>query len=851
MPKTNTTTNAFEIYPEVENGFLKFEGSYKDYDILISGNNIKATDLRPQGFGTHTYYEKIHKFGFDDIKEINVLARNPYHVTDTLAFNGNSLEINSSELLKNDKDFHGSKLSIYKVFDAVGGEVDLRGNNIHFVADPFYQGPRSFKYNIKNEAGYFNTKGITVHLHEPKYPNDPDFLKQWHFFDSNILTAWNEYKGKGINIAVYDQGFIPSHDDLEINQTPYRMHYDIPGYHFGQHALMVSGVIGAKANNNLGLTGISPEASITTFQIPFNDIKKINFNFAKDFDIINNSWSLIFFTLNNNATVPFEQEFKAQIDDAIIQGRDGKGSIIVFASGNYYDYNLDTNLGIPQNSPFIINVGGYIKPENLLEYEEATSDFPSRSSNVLISAPASHIPGLYSSNMNFLNNALEFHHDKLGVSGTSFSAPIVSGIIALMLEANPNLGFRDVQDILAYSALPSFYDGETIFINSAINSNGGGLLYNIHHGFGKVDALGAVRLAETWEQQNTFKNLIATFESPEQKNKLLTFLPIPEDQAGRLMSEIALNVKENIEIEQVELYIDAIFASNLQDYEIFLVSPSGSQFPLVSNPGASSLMDLSFIDNNIIKWNFAIQHARGELSQGVWKLQIIESPNATNTSNPSFLKSINLLNAIGLNFYGKDIDSTSNEMIFTKTFGNELLFDSPLPQEYIDQRQLLTNSHLDTINTVAIDSNVEINLSSSSPSKIMGKELFFETDHSYLNIKTGDGDDVITGNHYDNIIMPGRGNDIITTGLGNDIIWIPNTNWQNLGTKTIIDFDIKHDKIRIDNINAYEDILVNMHQSGKDTIITINNLILELEDIIPSELSNGNFILCTSMLVDV
>src|SRR5260370_41842209 len=37
-------------------------------------------------------------------------------------------------------------------------------------------------------------------------------------------------------------------------------------------------------------------------------------------------------------------------------------------------------------------------------------------------------------------------------TGTSYSAPIVAGVIALMLQANPNLGYRDVQEILAYSA---------------------------------------------------------------------------------------------------------------------------------------------------------------------------------------------------------------------------------------------------------------------------------------------------------------------------------------------------------------------------------------------------------------
>ena len=45
------------------------------------------------------------------------------------------------------------------------------------------------------------------------------------------------------------------------------------------------------------------------------------------------------------------------------------------------------------------------------------------------------------------------------VSGTSFAAPMVSSAIALMLEVNPDLGYRDIQKILAITAKPSSADG--------------------------------------------------------------------------------------------------------------------------------------------------------------------------------------------------------------------------------------------------------------------------------------------------------------------------------------------------------------------------------------------------------
>ena len=84
----------------------------------------------------------------------------------------------------------------------------------------------------------------------------------------------------------------------------------------------------------------------------------------------------------------------------------------------------------------------------------------------------------------------------------------MSGVIALMLEANPDLGWRDVQNILAYSAreIGSGVGGERTptrdfdwRYNGAGNWNGGGLHYSEDYGYGSVDAYNAVRMAEVWK----------------------------------------------------------------------------------------------------------------------------------------------------------------------------------------------------------------------------------------------------------------------------------------------------------------------------------------------------------------
>ena len=90
--------------------------------------------------------------------------------------------------------------------------------------------------------------------------------------------------------------------------------------------------------------------------------------------------------------------------------------------------------------------------------------------------------------------------------GTSAASPTVAGVVALMLQANPNLGWRDVQEILSYSsrhvgsavgAARIGYEDNAWTFNGADNWNGGGLHFSNDYGFGLVNTLAAVRLAES------------------------------------------------------------------------------------------------------------------------------------------------------------------------------------------------------------------------------------------------------------------------------------------------------------------------------------------------------------------
>ena len=115
--------------------------------------------------------------------------------------------------------------------------------------------------------------------------------------------------------------------------------------------------------------------------------------------------------------------------------------------------------------------------------------FSEEGTNLLVSAPGEAVPYEYDGST-YLGN------------GTSYAAPIVSGVIALMLEANPNLGWRDVMEIIALSAKKIDFSGTNSdnpwIENAAVNWNGGGNYFNVDYGFGGIDASAAVHLAENW-----------------------------------------------------------------------------------------------------------------------------------------------------------------------------------------------------------------------------------------------------------------------------------------------------------------------------------------------------------------
>src|SRR5262249_54145220 len=146
-------------------------------------------------------------------------------------------------------------------------------------------------------------------------------------------------------------------------------------------------------------------------------------------------------------------------------------------------------------------------------------------------------------------------------NGTSAATPIVSGVVALMLQANPGLGYRDVQEILAYSARFVDAAGKPWRPLRNSGSHRGGAAFSRH------DAHAAVRLAESYKLLNVInrtdanvQTVSATSESPRQRGGTFTF---------------NLKLPAGISLEHIDLTLQADIA-NASRVSVFLTSPSSS-----------------------------------------------------------------------------------------------------------------------------------------------------------------------------------------------------------------------------------------------------------------------------------
>ena len=447
-------------------------------------------------------------------------------------------------------------------------------------------------------------------------------------------------------------------------------------------------------------------------------------------------------------------------------GRDGLGTIVVQSASNGRDnfYNnsffpTNTNQSALTNNPEAVVVA------NVERNGHVASD-STPGSSILVSAFGG-ANSIFTTDLTGADGAGPGDYRAFG--GTSAAAPQVAGIVALMLEANPHLGYRDVQEILAYSARhvgsdvgagPSGNEHFTWQYNGAKDWNGGGLHFSEDYEFGLVDAHAAVRLAETWTQQSTFANRATAAASTQ-----VTGTPILEN--GQV---IPINYLEtdNIEIETISITL-RLTAREVDDLVITLQSPSGTITTLLDGTEGASTAGDSLSSQN---WTMTSNAFRGESSRGTWTLRISDIDNSNGENDNSWL----ITSTSTLTMTGRSAAQAADDMyVYTDEFHQLFLDLANVDSRRFNLRD--TDGGNDTINAAATTTNNFVSLNSVT-SELAGGFVTIQQGR-IENYIGGDGIDHVTGNASANVISGGRGNDklygeggrdVLNGGAGDDIL---------------------------------------------------------------------------------
>lgn len=325
--------------------------------------------------------------------------------------------------------------------------------------------------------------------------NDPWFTTAWHLGKIGAPTAWDSSLGSNVTIAILDSGVEGSHPDLAAKM--------VPGWNFYNansdtsdtcgHGTMVAGAAAAITNNSIGVASVAPGALLMPIRVTDTScmgslgMLAAGITWAADHGA--RVANLSFSKAGGYATVQNAAQYMKN-----------KGGLVVTSSGNDY---LEVTLA-PSTATIV--VGGTDSTDQRINWSN------------------------YGQFLDLVAPGLAIWTTKVGggyttPAGTSFSAPITSGVIALMMAANPALGPADLERSL---------------FSSAVDLGTAG--WDIYTGYGRVNAAGAVAAAIAATPSDTTAPSVS-ITSPANSSKVSGIVAVD------------VTAVDNVEIARVELMV--------------------------------------------------------------------------------------------------------------------------------------------------------------------------------------------------------------------------------------------------------------------------------------------------------
>ncbi|KAG8907408.1 pheromone processing endoprotease [Tulasnella sp. 403] len=535
---------------------------------------------------------------------------------------------------------------------------------------------------------------------------DPIFPTQWHLLntktpphDMNVTGAWEMgYTGKGIISAIVDDGLYFNSDDLAANYwAPGSWDYNdhvatpLPKLSDDLHGTRCAGEVAAVRNDVCGV-GVAYDSKISGVRIlsgaisDADEAAALNFGYNET-SIYSCSWGPP--DDGRSMEAPSNLIQKAVLN-GIENGRGGKGSIFVFASGNGANSGDQCNFDGYTNSIYSVTVSAVDSKGQHPYYSEPCA------ANMIVA---------YSSGGGYNIHTTDVGKRKCtgGHGGTSAAAPLAVGVFALALQARPELTWRDIQHLCIATARqlnPQDPDWE---------KTAQGRFYSYKYGFGALDAYAFVTAAKSWSlvkpqawiemPQVEFNNASMSWSGEMSGGDF-----IPKEGLDRTMEVtqdmLAQNNFEKLEHITVKVWINH---SRRGDVEVYLVSPAGIKSVLAGKRAYDE------DKTGFPGWTFMTLKHWGENPVGKWTIHVSDQANDKN--NGTFL-------GWSLNFWGSTIDASKATLYSQRPRPPE----EPLPDTIFEaEPSTLSISASSTTSSIPVLTTSSTTIVSASTTKVYVK----------------------------------------------------------------------------------------------------------------------------------
>ncbi|MET0389098.1 MAG: S8 family serine peptidase [Polyangiales bacterium] len=313
-------------------------------------------------------------------------------------------------------------------------------------------------------------------LSEP--PDDPRYSGQWYLKRMKIEPAWQLQSGDpDVIVVVIDDGCDLKHPDLA-DAWPSEQGYDaiddddepsyMPNLRGNAHGTQCAGLVGARANNQIGIAGVCPDCSLRCVRllraddqgVPLSsDIRAFDYAFEVGAAVVSNSWG---FSRPMPVSAPLAEVLRKLYEE----GRDGRGTVLAFSAGNENRMlRFDELTGLTS----VLTVGA------TNNFDEA-APFGNFGPALALSAPT----GSVTTDISGADGDTEDDYTSL-FGGTSSSCPIVAGVAGLMISAKPELTAAEAYATLRETARKAPY--------ASPDAEG----HDVMYGYGIIDPAAALR----------------------------------------------------------------------------------------------------------------------------------------------------------------------------------------------------------------------------------------------------------------------------------------------------------------------------------------------------------------------